>query len=149
MQTPKSPMAQQIARAASAFQEQRTGHVPQSVAVVLSDDALVITLHEMKTNKLSENTDFNDSLPRMWAMNWDEIAGTWRQFRGKVRERVGNLVGSDRMTIAGKRDQFAGLLQQEYGSAKAQSNKQFGPGAPVLIPVTNPTLPRDTPGGRR
>ncbi len=46
MQTPKSPMAQQIARAASTFQEQRTGHVPQSVAVVLSDDALVITLHE-------------------------------------------------------------------------------------------------------
>ncbi len=46
MQTPKSPMAQEIARAASAFQEQRTGHVPQSVAVVLSDDTLVITLHE-------------------------------------------------------------------------------------------------------
>jgi uncharacterized protein YbcI len=46
MQTPKSTMAQQIARAASAFQEQRTGHLPQSVAVVLSDDTLVITLHE-------------------------------------------------------------------------------------------------------
>lgn len=46
MDKPKSTMAQQIARAASAFQEQRTGHVPQSVAVVLSDDTLVITLHE-------------------------------------------------------------------------------------------------------
>jgi uncharacterized protein YbcI len=46
MEAPKSTMAQQIARAASAFQEQRTGHVPQSVAVVLSDDTLVITLHE-------------------------------------------------------------------------------------------------------
>jgi len=38
-------MARQIAQAASAFQEQRTGHAPQSVAVVLSDDTLVITLH--------------------------------------------------------------------------------------------------------
>jgi uncharacterized protein YbcI len=46
MPTPKSTMAQQIARAASAFQVQRTGHVPHSVAVVLSDDTLVITLHE-------------------------------------------------------------------------------------------------------
>ena len=46
MDKPGSTMAQQIARAASAFQEQRTGHVPQSVAVVLSDDTLVITLHE-------------------------------------------------------------------------------------------------------
>jgi uncharacterized protein YbcI len=38
-------MARQIAQVASAFQEQRTGHRPQSVAVVLSDETLVITLH--------------------------------------------------------------------------------------------------------
>jgi uncharacterized protein YbcI len=40
-----STMARQIARVASAFQEQRTGHAPQSVDVVLSDETLVITLH--------------------------------------------------------------------------------------------------------
>jgi uncharacterized protein YbcI len=45
MNNPTSTMAQQIARVASAFQEQRTGHRPQSVAVVLSDETLVITLH--------------------------------------------------------------------------------------------------------
>jgi uncharacterized protein YbcI len=39
-------MAQQIAEAASAFEERRTGHVPKSVTVVLSDNTLVITLHE-------------------------------------------------------------------------------------------------------
>jgi len=36
--------AQQIARAASDFERQRTGHVPKSVTVVVSDDTLVITL---------------------------------------------------------------------------------------------------------
>jgi len=82
-------------------------------------------------------------------MNWDQIAGTWRQFRGKVKEKLGRLTGSDRMAFAGKRDQFAGEFQQEYGSAKAQSNKRYGAGAPTLIPVTNPTLPRDVPGNRR
>jgi uncharacterized protein YbcI len=45
MDAPSSTMAKQIAHAASAFQEQRTGHAPQSVAVVLSDETLVITLH--------------------------------------------------------------------------------------------------------
>jgi len=45
MNNPGSTMARQIAQAASAFQEQRTGHVPKSVAVVLSDETLVITLH--------------------------------------------------------------------------------------------------------
>jgi len=37
-------MAQQIAQAASAFQQQGTGHVPESVTVVQSDGTLVITL---------------------------------------------------------------------------------------------------------
>lgn len=38
-------MAQQIAKAAAAFQQKRTGHEPKSVSVVLSGDTLVITLH--------------------------------------------------------------------------------------------------------
>jgi uncharacterized protein YbcI len=37
-------MSQQVAQAASAFQQQRTGHAPKHVTVVLSDQTLVITL---------------------------------------------------------------------------------------------------------
>ena len=46
MEKLNSTMAQQIAEVASAFEEGRTGHVPKSVTVVLSDNTLVITLHE-------------------------------------------------------------------------------------------------------
>ena len=38
-------MAEQIAQVATAFQQQRTGHTPKSVNVVLSGDTLVVTLH--------------------------------------------------------------------------------------------------------
>ena len=38
-------VAQQIAEAAIAFQQQRTGHKPQLVAVVLSGETLLITLN--------------------------------------------------------------------------------------------------------
>jgi len=38
-------VAQQLAQAAIAFQRQRTGSEPKSVAVVLSGDTLLITLH--------------------------------------------------------------------------------------------------------
>ena len=38
-------MAQQVAQAAIVFQQQRTGHEPQSAAVVLSGDTLLITLY--------------------------------------------------------------------------------------------------------
>jgi uncharacterized protein YbcI len=46
MDKPTSTMAREIAQAASALQRQRTGHTPKVVSVVLSDDTLVITLHE-------------------------------------------------------------------------------------------------------
>ena len=39
-------MAQQVAEAISVFQEKRTGYPPKAVTVVLSDDTLVVTLHE-------------------------------------------------------------------------------------------------------
>jgi uncharacterized protein YbcI len=41
----KSNVAQQIAQAAIAFQQERTGHAPTSVTVVLGEDTLVVTLH--------------------------------------------------------------------------------------------------------
>jgi uncharacterized protein YbcI len=45
MDKPSSTMAQQVAHAASVFEHRRTGHLPKSVTVVLSEDTLVITLH--------------------------------------------------------------------------------------------------------
>ena len=46
MATSTTTMAQQVAKADSDFQLQRTGHAPKAVTVVLSDDTLVVTLHE-------------------------------------------------------------------------------------------------------
>src|SRR5205807_2173440 len=40
----KPTMAKQLAESAMAFQQQRTGHAPHGVTVVLSDDTLVIKM---------------------------------------------------------------------------------------------------------
>lgn len=45
MDQSKAAWAQQIAQAASTFEQQRTGHAPKKVTVVLSGDTLVVTLH--------------------------------------------------------------------------------------------------------
>jgi uncharacterized protein YbcI len=45
MDTTLPNMAQQVAQAANSFQQQRTGHSPKAVTVVLSADTLVVTLH--------------------------------------------------------------------------------------------------------
>jgi uncharacterized protein YbcI len=46
MDKSNSTMAQQIAAAAHAFEQVRTGHGPKSVTVALSEKTLVVTLHE-------------------------------------------------------------------------------------------------------
>jgi len=43
--SPKT-MAQQVADTITTLQIQRTGHAPKAVTVVLSNDTLVVTLHE-------------------------------------------------------------------------------------------------------
>jgi len=46
MKPEPAKMAQQVAEAVMAFQLRTTGHSPKAVTVVLSQDTLVITLHE-------------------------------------------------------------------------------------------------------
>ena len=45
-------------------------------------------------------------------MNWDQIKGNWMQVKGKVKEKWGQLTDDDLTSIAGRRDQLAGILQK-------------------------------------
>lgn len=49
MNKPDLTTAEQLAAVASELQQQMTGHAPQAVTVVLSDDTLVMTLHDALT----------------------------------------------------------------------------------------------------
>jgi uncharacterized protein YjbJ (UPF0337 family) len=58
-------------------------------------------------------------------MNWDRIEGNWKQLKGKVVEQWGKLTDDDLDRIAGKREQLAGHLQQNYGIAKDEADRQI------------------------
>jgi uncharacterized protein YjbJ (UPF0337 family) len=58
-------------------------------------------------------------------MNWDQIQGNWKQWTGKAKEKWGKLTDDDLTTIAGKREQFAGVLQARYGIAKEQAEREL------------------------
>lgn len=57
-------------------------------------------------------------------MNWPHIEGKWKELRGAIRERWGRLTDSDLDIIAGKRDQLIGILQQRYGTARDEAERQ-------------------------
>ena len=51
-------------------------------------------------------------------MNWDIVAGNWKQFKGKVKGQWGKLTDDQLDTINGKREELAGRIQEVYGINK-------------------------------
>jgi len=58
-------------------------------------------------------------------MNWDQIAGNWKQLKGRVRQRWGKLTDDDLTSIEGKREQLVGKLQERYGIAKEAAEEEL------------------------
>lgn len=57
-------------------------------------------------------------------INADVIEGKWMEIRGKIKQRWGKLTDNDLDRINGKREELSGLLQQKYGYAKAQVDRE-------------------------
>jgi uncharacterized protein YjbJ (UPF0337 family) len=57
-------------------------------------------------------------------MNWDQVEGKWKQVKGSIKERWGKLTDDDLDVIAGRRDNLVGKLQERYGIAREEAQKQ-------------------------
>ena len=57
-------------------------------------------------------------------MNWDIIAGKWKQMTGEVQQKWGKLTGDDLDLVDGKREALVGRIQERYGLAKDEAEKQ-------------------------
>ena len=57
-------------------------------------------------------------------MNWDRISGQWKQYKGKAKEKWGQLTDDEIDIIAGKRDQLVGKVQERYGVARDEAEKE-------------------------
>lgn len=57
-------------------------------------------------------------------MNWDQLAGKWKQYRGSVKEKWGKLTDDDLDVIDGRRQILVGKIQEHYGTAKDAAEQQ-------------------------
>ena len=57
-------------------------------------------------------------------MNWDQLEGKWKQFSGSARERWGKLTDDDLDAIRGRREILVGRLQERYGMAREQADRE-------------------------
>ena len=57
-------------------------------------------------------------------MNEDRIAGQWKQLTGKLKAQWGRLTDDDVAQAEGNSQYLAGKLQERYGIAKDEAEKQ-------------------------
>jgi uncharacterized protein YjbJ (UPF0337 family) len=57
-------------------------------------------------------------------MNTDIAEGKWTQVKGKLRESWGDLTDDEIEQTKGNAQQLVGLLQERYGLAKDQAEKE-------------------------
>jgi uncharacterized protein YjbJ (UPF0337 family) len=58
-------------------------------------------------------------------MNWDIVAGNWKQFKGKVKAQWGKLTDEQLTVIAGKRAELSGRIQEVYGFTRDKADTQI------------------------
>jgi uncharacterized protein YjbJ (UPF0337 family) len=78
-------------------------------------------------------------------MNWDRIEGNWKQFKGKAKEQWGKLTDDDVDVIQGRRDQLVGKVQEKYGVAREEAERQV---AEFLVRIDKALTGRGASAGR-
>lgn len=58
-------------------------------------------------------------------MNWDQVEGQWKQYKGQAKEKWGKLTDDDLDVIDGQRQQLVGRLQERYGIAREAAEGQI------------------------
>jgi uncharacterized protein YjbJ (UPF0337 family) len=57
-------------------------------------------------------------------MNTGRIRGHWHQVVGKAKEKWGKLTDVDWKIVEGRRDQLLGRIQERYGIAREEAERQ-------------------------
>lgn len=58
-------------------------------------------------------------------MNWDQVQGNWKQFKGKVQKQWGELTDDELDQIDGKREELVGKLQAKYGYERDRAEREL------------------------
>ncbi len=57
-------------------------------------------------------------------MNKNTMKGQWTQMKGEVKKQWGKLTDDDLTVIEGQRDKLVGRVQERYGLAQEEAEKQ-------------------------
>jgi uncharacterized protein YbcI len=125
---PKPTMARQIAQAAIAFEQRRTGnHVPKSVTVVLSENTLVITLHDA----LSPAERNLAKTPEGAAQMQDYHRQLFANSSNSLRQEISRITGMDVREATAEIEPKSGAVVQAFTTGNVVQVFQLAGNAPT------------------
>ena len=63
-------------------------------------------------------------------MNWDQVQGSWKQFKGQVKQKWGDLTDDEIDRVEGRQEELAGLIQKTVRQdprGSAARSRRVGP----------------------
>jgi uncharacterized protein YjbJ (UPF0337 family) len=58
-------------------------------------------------------------------MNWQQVEGKWKQYKGQAKQRWGRLTDDDLDVIDGKREELVGRLQSLYAKSREDTEREI------------------------
>ena len=53
-------------------------------------------------------------------LNQDQFSGSWKQYKGELKQKWGEFTDDDLLYIEGRYDKYEGRLQERYGDRKEE-----------------------------
>jgi len=122
-----SAVAHQIAQAAVAFEQQRTGQTPKSVTVVLSEDTLVITLHGVLSpaqEALSQSPGGAAGVLELYRRLFNDSAGA-------LRDEIKRITGVKVLEAVAEVEPRTGTVVQAFTTGTVVQVLLLADGAPA------------------
>jgi len=58
-------------------------------------------------------------------MNEDIFKGKWKELKGSVKEKWGDLTDDEITEVEGKTEKLVGILQEKYGYSKDKAQEEY------------------------
>jgi len=58
-------------------------------------------------------------------MNEDIFKGKWKQLKGSIKEKWGDLTDDDVTEVEGKTEKLVGILQEKYGYSRDKAQEEY------------------------
>ena len=58
-------------------------------------------------------------------MNEDIFKGKWKELKGNIKEKWGDLTDDDVTEVEGKTEKLVGILQQKYGYSRDKAQEEY------------------------